>query len=45
MLLTTLVKESDKTIDWFRLNNRIVNFETFQSMVLQKSENTEICTL
>ena len=35
MLLTTLENESENTIDWFRLDNKI----------LQRSENTGTITL
>ena len=31
--LTTLEKESEKAVDWFRRNNMIVNPEKFQSMI------------
>ena len=38
---TTLENESEKAIDWFRLNNMIEIFEKFQSLILQKSGCTE----
>ena len=36
-LLTTLQKDSEEAIDWFRQNNMIDNLEKFQSMILQRS--------
>ena len=36
-LLTTLEKESEKAVDWFRRNNMIVNPEKFQSVILERS--------
>ena len=40
-LLATLENELEKTCDWFRVNNMILNPEKFQSMTLQKPGNTE----
>ena len=44
-LLTTLEKESEKAVDWFRRNNMIVNPEEFQSMILERSGNSEVHTI
>ena len=41
-LLTTLEKDSKKAVDWFRRNNMIVNPEQFQSMILQRSGNSNV---
>ena len=41
-LLTTLGKESEKAVDLFRRNNMIVNSEKFQSMILQRSGNSDL---
>ena len=40
----TLEKDSEKAIDWFRRNNMIVNPEKFQSMILQRSGNSDVHT-
>ena len=40
----TLEKDSEKAIDWFRRNNMIVNPEKFQSMILQRSNNSDVHT-
>ena len=39
-LLTTLEKESEKVVDWFR-RNMIVNPEKFQSMILKRFGNSD----
>ena len=44
-LLTTLEKDSEKAIDWFRRNNMIVNPEKFQSMILQSAGNSDVHTI
>ena len=44
-LLTTLEKESEKVVDWFRRNNMIVNPEKFQSMILERSGNSDVHTI
>ena len=44
-LLTTLEKDSEKAIDWFRQNNMIINPEMFQSMILQRSGNSDMHTI
>ena len=44
-LLTTLEKESEKAVDWFRRNNMIVNPEKFQSMILERSGNSDVHTI
>ena len=44
-LLTTLEKDSQKAVDWFRLNDIIVNPEKFQSMISQRSPNSEAHTI
>ena len=44
-LLTTLEKDSENAIDWFRRNNMIVNPEKFQSMILQRSGNSDVHTI
>ena len=46
-LLTTLEKDSQKAVDWFRLNDIIVNPEKFQSMIsnfqgLQTQRRTQL---
>ena len=43
-LRTTLEKVSEKAIDWFRRNNMIVNPNTFRSMILQRSGNSDVHT-
>ena len=44
-LLTTLEKDSEKAIDWFRRNNMIVKPEKFQSMILRRSGNSDAHTI
>ena len=44
-LLTTLEKESQKAADWFRRNNMTVNPEKFQSMILERSGNSDVHTI
>ena len=44
-LPTTLEKDSDKAVEWFRRSNMIVNPAKFQSMILQKSENSDAHTI
>ena len=44
-LLTTLEKNSENAIDWFRRNNMIVNPEKFQSMILQRSGSSDVHTI
>ena len=44
-LLTTLEKDSEKAIDWFRRTNMIVNPEKFQSMILQSAGNSDVHTI
>ena len=44
-LLTTLEKDSEKAIDWFRRNNMIVKPEKFQSMILKRSGNSDVHTI
>ena len=44
-LLTTLEKDSQKAVDWFRLNDIIVNPEKFQSMISQRSANSDAHTI
>ena len=44
-LLTTLEKESEKAVDWFRRNDMIVNPEKFQSMILERSWNSDVLTI
>ena len=43
-LLTTLEKDSEKAIDWFRQNNMIVNPQKFRSLILQTSGNSDAHT-
>ena len=40
-LLTTSEKDSEKAIKWFRQNNMIVNPKKFQSMISQRSGNSD----
>ena len=44
-LLTTLEKESEKAVDWFRRNKMIVDPEKFQSMILERSGNSDAHTI
>ena len=44
-LLTILEKYSENATDWFRRNNMIVNPEKFQSMILQRSGNSDAHTI
>ena len=44
-LLTTLEKDSEIAVDWFRRNNMIVNPEKPRSMILQRSENSDAHTI
>ena len=44
-LLTTLEEDSEKAIDWLRRNNMNTNPEKFQSMILQKSGNSDVHTI
>ena len=44
-LITTLEKDSEKAIDWFRRNNMIVNPVKSQSMILQRSGNSDAHTV
>ena len=44
-LLMTIGNESEKEIDWFILDNMIVNLEKFQLMSLQKSGKAETFTV
>ena len=44
-LLTALEKESEKAVDWLRRNNMTVNPEKFQSMILQRSKNSDAHTI
>ena len=44
-LLTTLEKESENAVGWFRRNNMIVNPEKFQSMILQRSGKSDAHTI
>ena len=44
-LLTTLEKDSEKAIDWFRRTNMIVNPEKFQSVILQRAGNSDVHTI
>ena len=40
-LPTTSEKDSDKAVEWFRRSNMIVNPAKFQSMILQRSGNSD----
>ena len=44
-LLTTLEKDSEIAVDWFRRNNMIVNPEKPRSMILQRSGNSDAHTI
>lgn len=44
-LLMTIGNEPEKEIDWFILDNMIVNLEKFQLMSLQKSGKAETFTV